>query len=81
MKVRLLYFAVLRDITGQSEADLEVPEGSRPREVWQRLRASYAKLADYEQPPMTAINETYASPDAVLHDGDELAFIPPVAGG
>ena len=81
MKVRLLYFAVLRDITGQSESDLEVPDGSRPREVWLRLRQSYAKLASYEQPPMAAINESYASPDAILHEGDELAFIPPVAGG
>ena len=81
MKVRLLYFAVLRDITGQSECDLELPDGSRPREVWQTLRAQYAKLAAFEQPPMTAINETYATPDAVLRDGDELAFIPPVAGG
>lgn len=81
MKVRLLYFAVLRDITGQSECDLELPDGSRPREVWQTLRTKYAKLAAYEQPPMTAINESYATPDAVLRDGDELAFIPPVAGG
>ena len=81
MKIRLLYFAVLRDITGRSESDLEIADGSRPREVWQQLRAQYAKLAAYDQPPMTAINESYASPDAVLHEGDELAFIPPVAGG
>ena len=81
MRVRLLFFAVLREITGQSESDIELPDGTRPREVWQSLRASYAKLADYEQPPMAAVNESYASPDSVLHDGDELAFIPPVAGG
>jgi MoaE-MoaD fusion protein len=30
---------------------------------------------------MTAVNESYADPDVVLRDGDELAFIPPVAGG
>ncbi|MGZ8832865.1 MAG: MoaD/ThiS family protein [Thermoanaerobaculia bacterium] len=30
---------------------------------------------------MIAVNETYAGPDTVLRDGDELAFIPPVAGG
>ena len=41
----------------------------------------HRELAGYEQPPLTAINESYAAPDSVLRDGDELAFIPPVAGG
>jgi molybdopterin converting factor subunit 1 len=81
VKVRLLFFAVLRDITGSDERELVLEEGTRARDVWESLRAAHAKLADYVQPPMIAINETYAAPDAVLHDGDELAFIPPVAGG
>jgi molybdopterin converting factor subunit 1 len=81
VKVRLLFFAVLRDITGSDERELVLAEGTRAREVWQSLRETHAKLADYVQPPMIAINETYAAPDAVLRDGDELAFIPPVAGG
>ena len=81
MKVRLLFFAVLRDIAGSDERELAVDEGTTAREVWESLRRTYAKLADYTQPPMIAINESYAAPDAVLRDGDELAFIPPVAGG
>jgi molybdopterin converting factor subunit 1 len=81
MKVRLLFFAVLRDITGSDARELTLADGTTARDVWQSLRESYAKLADYTQPPMIAINETYASPDDVLRDGDELAFIPPVAGG
>jgi len=81
VKVRLLFFAVLRDITGQTETELELAGGTRPADIWQQLRAQYAKLADYAQPPMIAINESYESPDVELHDGDELAFIPPVAGG
>jgi molybdopterin synthase catalytic subunit len=81
MKVRLLFFAVLRDIAGSDERDLELREGTTARDVWQSLRESYGKLADYTQPPMVAINEAYAAPDAILRDGDELAFIPPVAGG
>lgn len=81
MRVRMLYFAVLRDIIGKSEADVTLPDGTRAADVWQTLRASHAALASYVQPPLTAINESYAAPDAVLHDGDELAFIPPVAGG
>ena len=81
MRVRLLYFAVLRDITGKSEELVELPEGTRPSEIWNRLRGEHDQLARYERPPMTAINETYVSPDQPLRDGDEVAFIPPVAGG
>ena len=81
MRVRMLYFAVLRDIIGKSEADVTIPEGTRAADVWQMLRGDYRELADYEQPPLTAINESYAPPDSILREGDELAFIPPVAGG
>ena len=81
MKVRLLFFAVLRDIAGTDARELALDEGTTARDVWQSLRAQYAKLIDYTQPPMIAINETYAAPETVLRDGDELAFIPPVAGG
>jgi molybdopterin converting factor subunit 1 len=81
VKVRLLFFAVLRDIAGGDERELALEEGTTAREVWESLRRSYAKLAGYAQPPMVAINERYAAPDAILRDGDELAFIPPVAGG
>jgi len=81
MRVRLLFFAVLRDIAGTNETELDLPSVTRAADVWQRLRAEHPQLAGYAQPPMTAINETYASADAVLREGDELAFIPPVAGG
>ena len=81
MRVRMLYFAVLRDIIGKSEADVTIPDGTRAADVWQMLRREHRELTGYEQPPLTAINESYAAADSVLRDGDELAFIPPVAGG
>ena len=81
MKVHLLYFAVLHDITGKREEVLDMPEGARPADVWQSLRDRHRELRDYVQPPMTAINENYVDADQMLRDGDELAFIPPVAGG
>ncbi len=81
MKVRLLFFAVLRDITGSGEDELSVAEGTRASDVWQTLRSRHSELADYAHPPMIAINESYAAPDTLLREGDELAFIPPVAGG
>jgi molybdopterin synthase catalytic subunit len=81
MKVRLLFFAVLRDIAGTDARELDLGDGTTARDVWQSLRAQYAKLADYAQPPLIAVNESYATADTILREGDELAFIPPVAGG
>ena len=80
MKVRLLFFAVLRDIVGKSETEWEVPDGTRAADLWQQLRAQHAKLVAAPQ-PMTAVNESYVRPEEVLREGDEVAFIPPVAGG
>lgn len=81
MNVRLLFFAVLRDIAGTDSRELALAEGTTARDVWQSLRGEFAKLAGYTEPPMIAVNEEYAEPSTVLRDGDELAFIPPVAGG
>ncbi|HEX2835937.1 MAG TPA: molybdopterin converting factor subunit 1 [Thermoanaerobaculia bacterium] len=81
MKVRLLFFAVLRDIAGTDERELTLRDGATARDVWNALRTEFARLTDYIDPPMTAVNEEYAEPDQVLREGDELAFIPPVAGG
>ena len=81
MKIRLLFFAVLRDIAGRSEDVIELPDATRAGDVWQRLRDEHAALRDYIQPPMIAVNESYVGAEEPLRDGDELAFIPPVAGG
>lgn len=81
MKVRLLFFAVLRDIAGVDARELVLADGTTARDVWQSLRNELPRLADYVQPPMIAVNETYAEPETILREGDELAFIPPVAGG
>jgi len=81
VRIRLLYFAVLRDIAGTREAEIEVPTGTRASDIWERLRQQYRELADYRRPPMVALNEEYVTPEQQLRDGDELAFIPPVAGG
>lgn len=81
IRVQLLLFAVLRDIAGTEEQRLELPEGARAGDVWAELRREFPQLERYQTPPMTAINEIYATPDTVLKDGDQLAFIPPVSGG
>ncbi|WP_291430132.1 molybdenum cofactor biosynthesis protein MoaE [Deinococcus sp.] len=78
MQLNVVFFARLKRETGVEYLSLEVAEGSDVRAVAQLLEARFGiSLGGC----MTAVNETYASPDTVLSPGAELAFLPPVAGG
>ncbi|HEV7773297.1 MAG TPA: molybdenum cofactor biosynthesis protein MoaE [Conexibacter sp.] len=76
MVVRIRLFAMLRERAGASELSLELPEGARVRDAL----AALSELAD-GLPLVMAVNREYASEDAPLFAGDELALIPPVSGG
>jgi molybdopterin converting factor small subunit len=81
MRVRVLLFALYRDLAGQGEIDLEIEAPATAATAVARLRAlghGFARLPDR---PVVAVNQEYARLDAVLGDGDELALLPPVAGG
>ena len=81
MTIRLLLFAVLRDIVGADQKTVELPEGTTAANLWERLRSEHPKLAAYVAPPLVAVNQEYADPATPLRAGDEVAFIPPVSGG
>jgi molybdopterin synthase sulfur carrier subunit len=49
--------------------------------VWRELAGEFPALAGYERSISTALNADYARMDAEVHDGDEIAFLPPVSGG
>lgn len=78
MRVRLLLFAAYRDIAGTDELMLDLPAGARALDAVTRLRSSHAKIPEH---PVVAINQEFASLEARLAEGDELALLPPVAGG
>lgn len=81
MHVTVRLFARLRDIVGIGELRRELPAGATAGDVWNTLAAEHAALSAYRQVSSCAVNEEYASFSAALHDGDEVAFLPPVSGG
>lgn len=81
MKVKMLLFAVLSDIVGESAREVEVAEGTRAIDLWRDLRSKHPELEPYARPPFTAVNEEYVVAETTLKNGDEVAFIPPVSGG
>jgi molybdopterin synthase catalytic subunit len=80
LKVSVRFFALYRERAGTSQTEVELPDGSTSEELLVRLRSEYASLPLTDS-VLIAVNSEYASPQAPLHDGDEVAFIPPVSGG
>jgi molybdopterin converting factor subunit 1 len=81
MRVNLLYFASFRDAAGRAEEARDLPEGTRVLELWRALAREIPRLAAYPAMPPAAVNHEYVDGDRILLDGDEVAFLPPVAGG
>ena len=80
MVVTVLLFASYADAVGSPSVVLDLPAASTVRDLVRHLRAFPG--ADRLPPtPLVAVNERYAAPDAVIAPGDEVAVIPPVAGG
>ncbi len=80
MRIRLLLFASYAEALGRSEMPLDLPDGSSVAAVLARLREDPA-AGRLPPSPLVAVNQRYAKADTVLGDGDEVALIPPVAGG
>lgn len=81
MHVRTLFFAAYRETVGARELDLELPAGATVRDLVDDLRRRGGAWTSLPEAPAVAVNRTYSALDTPLAAGDEVAFLPPVAGG
>src|ERR1039457_7294733 len=81
MRVRLLFFGMLRDIVGTSREEAEFPEGADLRSVFASYAARFPPLGGLARSIVVARNQEFADLAAKLAEGDEVAFLPPVSGG
>jgi molybdopterin synthase sulfur carrier subunit len=82
MVVRVLYFAGLRDAVGLAEESLDLPAAvTTVAELCAHLAGRHGAYASRRAHVRVARNESFASDDEHLADGDVVALIPPVAGG
>jgi molybdopterin converting factor small subunit len=80
LTVRCRLFARYAEAAGGSEITLELPNPSTVADAIAFLRARLPPNALLVR-PLTALNAVHALPGEVLHEGDELALLPPMAGG
>jgi molybdopterin synthase catalytic subunit len=81
MRVRVLFFGVLKDLAGKSVDELDLPEGSVARHVLQHYESRFPALKNLLPSLAVAINQQYAGADVPLNSNDEIALLPPVSGG
>ena len=79
--VRVRFFARLREQTGTETEALQVQPGATLEDVYGVLRRKHPALESDRKAVRGAINQEVSDWSAVVADGDEVAFIPPVSGG
>lgn len=81
MRVRVLFFGQLKEITGVAQEDAELSDGARVEDLFERYGRRFPKLASFRASIAASVNQEYATWRAPLSSGDEVAFLPPVSGG
>src|ERR1700690_1608873 len=81
MRVRVLFFGQLKDITGVAQEDPQLSDGARVEGLFERYGRRFPKLAEFRASIAASVNQEYAGWRAPLSTGDEVAFLPPVSGG
>lgn len=80
MEVTVRLFAGIREALGVAVVQRTCPEGATVGELWQQFQKEVPALLPQGRIAL-AVNCEYVTPDTELHEGDEVAFIPPVSGG
>jgi len=81
MRVRVLFFGVLKDLVGKSSDSLDLPDGALVRDVVAHYLAEFPPTKESMASLAVAVNQEYAGPETALKSDDEVALLPPVSGG
>ena len=79
--IRLRFFARYAELVGREEAQLALPLPATIEEVVRRVRGDLPGGSAIPERPLAALNLRHVRLDAPVQAGDEVAFLPPVAGG
>jgi molybdopterin converting factor subunit 1 len=81
MRVRVLFFGMLKELAGKASDSIELPDNSSVRDVLAYFESRIPRLTESLPSLALAVNQHYAGPETVLKADDEVALLPPVSGG
>jgi molybdopterin synthase catalytic subunit len=80
-KIKLLFFATLRDRAGAKSMELEISDDLTIQGLKDKLGRDYPNLAQSMSSVIVTINREYAFDEAIVPQNAEIALFPPVSGG
>jgi len=81
MRVKVLFFGMLKDIVGSSEEQLIVSEGAQLETIFDHYAGLFPRLREMASSIVLARNHEFSPISTNVSEGDEVAFLPPVSGG
>ncbi len=81
MRVRVLFFGMLKDLAGKASDEIDLEDGALVRDLLTGCQARIPRLKESMSSLAVAVNQQYAGPETKLKAGDEVALLPPVSGG
>jgi MoaE-MoaD fusion protein len=81
MRVRVLFFGMLKDLAGTTGELLELPDGAVVRDLLSHYLSQAPRMKEALVSIAVAVNQQYAGAETVLRSDDEVALLPPVSGG
>jgi molybdopterin converting factor subunit 1 len=80
-RVRILFFATLKEKAGMAEMDMDIPEGIAVSDFKDFLFKKFPQLPQSRANVVVAINKEFAFDQEQIPNGAEIALFPPVSGG
>ena len=81
LRVKVLFFGRIRELTGLSEESVDIPEGATLGDLFDLYQKRFPALAGFRASLVASRNQEFASWETALTSGDDIAFLPPVSGG
>src|SRR5690242_13337503 len=81
MRVRVLFFGMLKEVAGQASAWLQLAEGATLGDVLSHYAAQWPRMREFMPSIAASVNQEYAGSSTKLKDQDEIGLLPPVSGG
>jgi MoaE-MoaD fusion protein len=81
MRVRVLFFGILKDLAGKSSDSIELFDGAAVADLLAHYESKIPAMKESLESAAVAVNQEYAAAGTPLKSDDEIALLPPVSGG